>query len=227
MPSIYQYTGAFESSIYFDKDDFADFGYEIMDMRSITASQIKVWATMLETAITQDSQEGIDEQIRQFVETILRYRGYIKPTVAHSDFYRWAFKNYLLLNTNIFFNNIPLDKLSIGQKGTVLLKLVLAEGDYPLILDMPEENLDNKSIYDELVDALRQAKTRRQLLIATNNANLVVNTDAEQVIVAEFKDGKIDYTVGAIESRAIRKEITTILEGGEEALRKREQKYGM
>ena len=217
----------FKSTCYFDKKGFVNFGYEIMDMRSITASQIKGWATMLEMAITQDSQEGIDEQTRQFVKKILRYRGDIKPTVTHSDFYRWAFKNYLSLNTNIFFNNIPLDKLSIGQKGTVLLKLVLAEGDYPLILDMPEENLDNKSIYDELVDAFRQAKTKRQLLIATNNANLVVNTDAEQVIVAEFKDGKIAYRTGAIESRSIRKELTTILEGGEEALRKREQKYGM
>ena len=198
-----------------------------MDMRSITASAIKGWATILETAISQGSQEGIDEQTRQFVKEILSHRGYIKPTATHSDFYRWAFKNYLSLNTNIFFNNIALDKLSIGQKGTVLLKLVLAEGDYPLILDMPEENLDNKSIYDELVDALRQAKTKRQLLIATNNANLVVNTDAEQVIVAEFKDGRIAYRTGAIETRSIRKEITTILEGGEEALRKREQKYGM
>lgn len=217
----------FTSSCHFDRKGFVNSGYEIMDMRSINASAIKRWATMLETAITQDSQEGIDEQTRQFVEKILSNRGYIKPTATHSDFYRWAFKNYLSLNTNIFFNNIPLDKLSIGQKGTVLLKLVLAEGDYPLILDMPEENLDNKSIYDELVDALRQAKTKRQLLIATNNANLVVNTDAEQVIVAEFKDGKIVYRAGTIESRAIRKEITTILEGGEEALRKREQKYGM
>lgn len=217
----------FKSTCYFNKKGFVNSGYEIMDMRSINASQIRGLATTLEMAITQDSQEEIDEQTRQFVKKILSCRGYIKPTVTHSDFYRWAFKNYLSLNTHIFFNNIPLDKLSIGQKGTVLLKLVLAEGDYPLILDMPEENLDNKSIYDELVDALRQAKTRRQLLIATNNANLVVNTDAEQVIVAEFKDGKIAYRTGAIESQAIRKELTTILEGGEEALRKREQKYGM
>ena len=182
---------------------------------------------MLETAVTQDSQEGINEQTRRFVEKILGYREYLKPTRTHSDFYRWAFKNYFSLSTKVFFNNIPIDKLSIGQKGTVLLKLVLAEGDYPLIVDMPEESLDNKSIYDELVDAFRQAKTKRQLLIATSNANLVVNTDAEQVIVAEFKDNKISYRTGAIEDRSIRKEITTVLEGGEEAFRKREQKYGM
>lgn len=218
---------AFSSSCYFGRDSFIDFGYEIMDMRSISALQIKTWATELETAATQDTEGTIAEQITRFVESIMRQRGYVKPTRTHADFYRWVFDSYLSLNTNVFFNNVPIDKLSIGQKGTVLLKLVLAEGDYPLVLDMPEENLDNKSIYDELVGALRQAKAKRQILIATNNANLVVNTDAEQVIVAEFKDGRISYKTGAIEDWGIREEITTILEGGEEALRKREQKYGM
>jgi len=120
-----------------------------------------------------------------------------------------------------------MDKLSIGQKGTVLLKIFLAEGDSPLIVDMPEENLDNKFIYDELVDAFRQAKTKRQLIIATNNANLVINTDAEEIIIAEFKDNVIKYKLGSIEDNSIRNEITTILEGGPEALRKREKKYGM
>jgi len=108
-----------------------------------------------------------------------------------------------------------------------LIRLFLAEGDYPLIVDMPEENLDNMFIYDELVDAFRQAKTKRQVITATNNANLVINTDAEQVIVAEFKDNVISYKIGTIEDKSIRKEITTILEGGEEALKKREMKYGM
>jgi len=218
---------AFESSIHFRKDEFLDFGYEIMDRRTVPGEEIRELATMLGKAVTQDSEEGIDEQTRRFAQRISGYREHLKPTRTHSDFYRWAFNNYFSLNTNVFFNKIPIDKLSIGQKGTVLLKLVLAEGDYPLIVDMPEENLDNKSIYDELVDALKQAKTKRQLLIATNNANLVVNTDAEQIIVAEFKDTRISYRTGAIENRSIRKDITTILEGGEEALRKREQKYGM
>ena len=158
---------------------------------------------------------------------VLEYRNYLKSRWTRADFYGWAFKNYFSLTTDIFFNDVAMEKLSIGQKGTVLLKLFLTEGDYPLIVDMPEENLDNKFIYDELVGAFRQAKTNRQLIVATNNANLVVNTDAEQVIVAECKDNVIRYKVGAIEDRGIRDEITTILEGGEKALRKREQKYGM
>jgi predicted ATPase len=91
---------------------------------------------------------------------------------------------------------------------------------------MPEENLDNKFICDELKDAIRQAKKKRQIILATNNANLVINTDAEEVIVADYKDNVISYTIGSIEDKSIRDEITHILEGGREALIKREQKYG-
>ena len=158
---------------------------------------------------------------------MISYKKDIKPTSTNEDWYTWLFGNYFSLNTDISFAGRPMDKLSLGQKGTVLLKLFLAEGDYPLIVDQPEENLDNMFIYDELVGAFRQAKTQRQVIIATNNANLVVNTDAEQIIVAEFKDNVISYESGAIEDEKIRKDITTILEGGEEALKKREQKYGM
>lgn len=61
-----------------------------------------------------------------------------------------------------------MDKLSIGQKGMVLLKLVLAEGDYPLIVDQPEENLDDSYIYEELVGAFKETKKSRQVIIATN-----------------------------------------------------------
>ena len=119
-----------------------------------------------------------------------------------------------------------MEKLSIGQKGTVLLKLMLAEGDYPLLIDQPEENLDNNFIYNDLVKAIRDAKNNRQIIIATHNANLVVNTDAEQIIVANYIDNKIFYKSGSLENLTIKNEITSLLEGGEEAFKKREEKYG-
>ena len=115
----------------------------------------------------------------------------------------------------------------MGQKGTVLLKLFLAEGDYPLIVDQPEESLDNKFIYDELVPAFREAKKTRQIIIATNNANLVVNADAEQVIVAEFEENTISYKLGSLENLELRGDIIPILEGSEDAFREREKKYGL
>lgn len=115
----------------------------------------------------------------------------------------------------------------MGQKGTVLLKILLAEGDHPLIIDQPEENLDNKFVYEALVDAFREAKKKRQIIVATHNANLVVNTDAEQVIVAEFDSNKISYRWGSIENPGIREDITRLLEGGKEAFIRREMKYGI
>lgn len=217
----------FESSVHLNRNKFVSDGLEILDMRSVSARDIERLADILQSIPEKDTREQSVNTVCKFVEKALGYKSFRKSSRSMSALYEWIFNCYMSVSTEIFFSHMSMDKLSIGQKGTVLLKLFLAEGDYPLIVDQPEENLDNMYIYDELVDAFRQAKTRRQVIIATNNANLVVNTDAEQVIVAEFKDNEISYRTGAIEDRSIRTDITTILEGGEEALRKREQKYGM
>lgn len=217
----------FESSVHFDRAEFVDQGKEIFNMSRVHEADIIRLADLLESAMSQDSREKIIASAGDFTSNVFIHKSHLKQRKSRLDFYNWAFANYYSLNTNVFFNNTHMDKLSIGQKGTVLLKIFLAEGNYPLILDMPEENLDNKFVYKELVEAFRQAKKKRQIIIATNNANLVVNTDAEEVIVAEFKDNIITYTVGSIEDKSIRDEITAILEGGEEALRNREKKYGM
>ena len=84
-------------------------------------------------------------------------------------------------------------------------------------------NLSMKSWWERS----RNAKTKRQVIIATNNANLIVNTDAEQVIVADFEDNEIRYDSGSLENLQIREGIIPILEGGEEAFHKREAKYGI
>ena len=166
-----------------------------------------------------------EELLKDLLAHVLSSGEYLKPTRSKSDLYRWIFGNYLSLSTEIKFWNIPIEKLSMGQKGTVLLKLFMAEGDYPIIFDQPEENLDNRYIYNELVTAIRDAKKRRQIIIATNNANLVVNTDAEQLIVANFENKRISYKFGSLENKEVREHIMPILEGGKEAFRKREEKY--
>ena len=217
----------FEASIHFDKEDFEFTGCEILDLRRFSREETRELAELLQKAITEDVQEKLAETTKLYIERILKVKQFVKGRRTHYDFYKWVFSNYFTLSTSIFFNKTPMDKLSIGQKGTVLLKLFLAEGDYPLIVDQPEENLDNRYIYDELVEAFKEAKTKRQVIVATNNANLVVNTDTEQIIIAEFKNNVISYRTGALEDLGIRKEVTTILEGGKEAFRKREKKYGM
>jgi energy-coupling factor transporter ATP-binding protein EcfA2 len=122
-------------------------------------------------------------------------------------------------------DGVPLAQLSMGGRAVVLLKIVLAQGDYPLIMDQPEQGLDNTYVFEKLVPAIREAKHHRQIILATHNANLVVNTDAEQVIVAHCDGRTIEYSSGSLENPRTRQQVATLLEGGMDALRKREQRY--
>lgn len=217
----------FRSSIYVDKDRFATLGSDVFDRRSIGVDQIEKYADALEAILTTSTDVKLGDKLEGFIKRLLAKREFLKSTRNNYDFYKWVFGDYFSLSTKILFTGRLMYKLSMGEKGTVLLKLFLAEGDYPLIVDQPEESLDNKFIYDELVGAFREAKKKRPIIIATNNANFVVNTDAEQIIVAEFEDNTISYKLGTLEDLEMRKDIIPILEGGKEAFRKREQKYGM
>ena len=150
----------------------------------------------------------------------------LKRSVTSSDYFNAVFKRFFDLGVEINFNDKLIDNLSMGERAIVLLKILLSLDDKPLLIDQPEEHLDNRFIFNELVPAFRSAKKKRQVLIATHNANLVVNTDAEQIIVAEPDNGLIKYSCGAIEDLNIRDKITQLLEGGELAFKKREEKYG-
>ena len=125
---------------------------------------------------------------------------------------------------------MEVEGLSPGTRGIVLLLLYLVidiDDARLLMIDQPEENLDPKSIFDELKDRFREAKQRRQIIIVTHNANLIVNTDADQVIVARcgpHRPGQlpeIRYDSGGLEESNIRESVCDILEGGEEAFKER------
>ena len=143
----------------------------------------------------------------------------------------WLFStDHITLNYGIDFDGVDIRKLSPGTRGIVLLLLYLAldqADDRPLVIDQPEENLDPKSVYDELVELFVAAKETRQVIMVTHNANLVVNTDADQVIVAQAEIHErgslpdIRYESGGLESKHIRQAVCDILEGGEEAFRER------
>ena len=147
------------------------------------------------------------------------------------DVSEWLYSTeHIRLSYGIQYEGVELETLSPGTRGIVLLLLYLAidtEDDRPLIIDQPEENLDPKSIFEELVGLFRDAKHRRQIIVVTHNANLIVNTDAEQVIVAEcglLNAGslpKFTYTSGSLENPVIRKHVCEILEGGERAFQER------
>ena len=143
----------------------------------------------------------------------------------------WLFStDHISVGYGLEFDGLPIERLSPGTRGIVLLLLYLAvdtQDDRPLIVDQPEENLDPQSIYDELVVEFQRAKLRRQVIIVTHNANLVVNTDADQVIVARCGNHErgrlpsITYVSGGLEEPAIREAVCAILEGGKRAFQER------
>ena len=123
-----------------------------------------------------------------------------------------------------------LDMLSVGQKCTALLSLVLLESPAPLLIDQPEDDLDNHFIFDQIVTTLRSAKEKRQFLIATHNANIPVSGDAELIVVldADERHGWIEEDgIGSIDTTAIKRYVEHILEGGENAFKIWKEKYGI
>ena len=116
----------------------------------------------------------------------------------------------------------PVDQGSPGQKTAALLAFILSYGNEPLVLDQPEDDLDNQLIYDLIVTQLRESKQKRQVLIVTHNANIVVNGDAENVIVLNIRSGQTRIvTQGGLQDKAIRDEICRVMEGGKEAFDRR------
>ena len=138
-------------------------------------------------------------------------------------------KEYLYTSPKITYRGRPLERTSVGQRGTVYLCLKLATDAFskPIIFDQPEDDLDNEFINEELKDIFKKLKIYRQIIIVTHNANLVVNADAEQVIVATNLNEKLNYESGSLENKKIVDRACKILEGGEEAFLQRESKYGI
>jgi len=116
----------------------------------------------------------------------------------------------------------PVEQGSPGQKTAALLAFILSYGNEPLVLDQPEDDLDNHLIYDLIVAQLREIKQKRQVLVVTHNANIVVNGDAENVIVLDVKSGQTRIvTKGGLQEPSIRDEICRVMEGGKEAFDQR------
>ncbi len=116
--------------------------------------------------------------------------------------------------------------LSEGQRNTVLLNMMLARGEGPIVIDQPEDELDSSFIYRTLVRDLRAAKTKRQLIVATHNANLPVNADAEQIHALEARDGRgKPRAKGGLDRRDVAQAVLDIMEGSEQAFKRRSEKY--
>ena len=146
----------------------------------------------------------------------------------YSEFEKANKKTYKITTKD----GLAFESLSPGWKSAVLLDIILGydKDVAPLIIDQPEDDIDNRAI-DQIVKNIWEAKRRRQLIFTSHNANLVVNGDAELVVCCDYKDstsqtrGIIKYE-GSIDSSNIKDEITTVMEGGEKAFKLRKEKYG-
>lgn len=189
-----------------------------------------------ETGSAADVQAAMTAFMGKYTKDLLAHAPFGPAQLAEfrawsKQFAHWLFgTEHIAVRYEISYDGVDIRKLSPGTRGIVLLLLYLAlddSDDRPLIIDQPEENLDPKSVFDELVALFIAAKAKRQVIMVTHNANLVINTDADQIIVAEAGPHPsgglppIKYVAGGLENAAIRKAVCDILEGGEAAFRER------
>lgn len=203
---------------------------------SLIAAATEALKPAWETGSAAEVQAAMTEFIAKYSQDLLSHATYAPTQQAEyrawtKKFAHWLFgTDHITVRYEISYDGVDIRKLSPGTRGIVLLLLYLAlddTDDRPLIIDQPEENLDPKSVFDELVTLFIEAKAKRQVIMVTHNANLVINTDADQIIVAEAGPHPsgglplIRYVAGGLENASIRKAVCDILEGGEAAFRER------
>lgn len=189
----------------------------------------------------------LDEIIRKGLEN----RFECKRSMPSFDFmYQFLLKNWYGISYKLQYQGDSFTEMSEGKKAFVILKLLLDFSDKtcPILIDQPEDSLDNRAIYKELVSYIKRKKKERQIILVTHNPNVVVSADAENVIVANqhgsdcqndenirflYVNGSLENTktkdkdnANVLQSQGIREHVCEILEGGKEAFEKREHKYG-
>jgi hypothetical protein len=176
-----------------------------------------------------------------FRKSELHPREYLCDGVEYRQLVEWLYEVApVALNYGLKYNGADLGTLSPGTKGIVLLILYLGmdtADTRPLIVDQPDENLDNESIYELLRTYFERAKVRRQIILISHNPNLVINADSEQVLIATAARRRnnlphIRYQTGSLENSVadgsgIRERACRILEGGDTAFLKREHRYAI
>ena len=159
-------------------------------------------------------------------------------------------ENWFNISFDLIYEGDSFVSMSQGKQAFVILKLLLEFSDKtcPILIDQPEDSLDNRAIYKDLVKYLRKKKIERQIIIVTHNPNVVVGADSELIIIAnqhgkdspnqnhikfQYKSGSLENTYSFIDTKecildkqGIREHVCEILEGGKEAFEKRERKYG-
>ena len=157
---------------------------------------------------------------------IISQSEYVKLVSRLQEQYSELLKKQVQNKVEIYYHDKLLRKHSIGQRASALILFILTQNNNDIIfIDQPEDDLDNKVIYDEVITAIIKMKPNIQFVFATHNANIPVLGDAERVLVVEFQDTKIDVSQGNIDLGDTHKQIVDIMEGGKEAFDKRQLIY--
>ena len=195
------------------------------ELKKVVFSKVSVRAFLEEVVrhLHTDTRPGFGGQVL--------LKNQIGKGKSAADLYAWLYGlGYLKPRYLLRWDGKDVAQLSPGERGTLLLifYLLIDDSDMPLIIDQPEANLDNVTVAQKLVDCIRDARDRRQVVIVTHNPNLAVVCDADQIIHATLdKPGgnKISYQTGALESPAMNRFAIDVLEGGRSPFDKRDDTY--
>ena len=196
----------------------------IENINLLDLDSIIEFPSSINEALQYDKRDGANNALRN-IEAQLK-KGHPKQ-----DLYDYIYNmDYIVPFFQLKMNGKPLSSLSPGERGALLLLLYLFidMDDKPLIIDQPEENLDNESVYKYIVHFIKEAKRRRQIIMVTHNPNLAVVCDADQIIqmkIDKQNGNTVSYESGAIENPTINKIIVDILEGTYPAFHNRDSKY--
>jgi ABC-type glutathione transport system ATPase component len=203
-------------------------GARVRNHDEILDSLLQLRPEQLAQFIQADDQVAFDEACGFGVERTRKILDAFRENVDPLELEVVDIEDQVRIELNVATINEPIFKdaaeLSRGQKCTALLPLLLARTDNPLIIDQPEDNLDNHFIYETVVNSIQRLKGKRQMIFITHNANIPVLADAELVIVMN-SDGKIGYVEKSGSVDECRDEIVDLLEGGREAFELRRERY--
>lgn len=182
-------------------EEHSDFASLIID---ILLDESKVTSKL----VTETQLEKLKKKIKEDYSELLKIR-----TPNHIE---------------IKYHGKPLARHSIGQRASALVLFILSQKENNLIMiDQPEDDLDNQVIYNEIITKVRERKPEVQFIFATHNANIPVLGDSEQVIAVSYDENQINVETGSIDNKDIQNKVVDIMEGGKEAFNKRTQIYSL
>ena len=198
------------------KSDFRGTGISDSKYQAMS-EKFSDYVALIEDWILADGKE-----LRSMLGTL----EYSKLDAKLHDQYAELLGHQVQNKVDIYYHDKLLRQHSLGQRASALILFILSQNANDIILiDQPEDDLDNKVIYDEVIKAISQKKTGSQFVFATHNANIPVLGDSERVLVAEYQDTKIDISQGNIDLADTHKQIVEIMEGGQDAFEKRQLIY--